>query len=169
MNDRGMIVGQLRWHWLLMTAIAVCWLASLLLCHFYAEPLRVNWSAVDREWLRSVLYALAIILFPFTNLLRYILLRLNQTMPGNKNAQRRYFTTVAVCLILIESVSAFGLIMFMLGDGYNTLYIFSSLGALGLFLHRPKNAEYAHIVDALEHAEMSAPGAGKNQAERGEY
>jgi hypothetical protein len=49
----------------------------------------------------------------------------------------------------VEIVGVFGLIMFILGDSYNTLYIFTTLAALGLFLHRPKESDYEQIVDAL--------------------
>jgi hypothetical protein len=46
-------------------------------------------------------------------------------------------------------VAVFGFVMFILGDDFNTLYIFSVLGALGLFLHRPKIEELAAIDQAL--------------------
>jgi len=39
--------------------------------------------------------------------------------------------------------------MFMLGDGFNTLYIFTGLSALGLFLYQPKVSEYSEIIDAI--------------------
>jgi len=38
-----------------------------------------------------------------------------------------------------------------LGDGYNTLYIFTTLGALGIFLHRPREQEYKQIIAALKY------------------
>jgi hypothetical protein len=40
--------------------------------------------------------------------------------------------------------------MFILGDSFNTLYIFSGLAFLGFFLQRPKPEEYQSIVEALE-------------------
>jgi hypothetical protein len=52
-------------------------------------------------------------------------------------------------MTLMESVGVLGVIMFLLGDGYNTLYILTGLSALGLFLYRPKQAEYARIIEAL--------------------
>jgi len=64
-------------------------------------------------------------------------------------AKRRYLVTIIVSMSLIESVGIFGFVMFMLGDNFNTLYIFSGLSALGLFLYRPKVNEYAKIVEAL--------------------
>ena len=64
-------------------------------------------------------------------------------------AKKRYLVTIIVSMSLIESVGIFGFVMFMLGDNFNTLYIFSGLSALGLFLYRPKVNEYAKIVEAL--------------------
>jgi uncharacterized membrane protein len=70
-------------------------------------------------------------------------------MPGDKSAKQRYFFTTTVALLLIETVAVFGFVMFILGDDFNTLYIFSVLGALGLFLHRPKIHELEAIDEAL--------------------
>jgi hypothetical protein len=64
-------------------------------------------------------------------------------------AKKRYLVTNIVSMSLIESVGVFGFVMFILGDNFNTLYIFSGLSALGLFLYRPKVDEYATIVEAL--------------------
>ena len=57
--------------------------------------------------------------------------------------------TTIVTISLIEVVGFFGFVMFILGDEFNTLYIFSVLGALGLFLHRPRQQEYKQIIEAL--------------------
>jgi hypothetical protein len=70
-------------------------------------------------------------------------------MPGNKSAKSRYLLTVIVSLILIESIGVLGFVMFMLGDDYNTLYIFTGLSVLGVYLYRPKYEEYGQVVDAL--------------------
>ena len=64
-------------------------------------------------------------------------------------AKKRYLVTIIVSMSLIESVGVFGFVMFILGDNFNTLYIFSGLSVLGLFLYRPKVNEYAKIVEAL--------------------
>jgi preprotein translocase subunit Sss1 len=70
-------------------------------------------------------------------------------MPGDKSAKQRYLFTVIVSMMLIESVGALGFVMFLLGDDYNTLYIFNGLSMLGLFLYRPKTEEYVRIIKAL--------------------
>ena len=107
-------------------------------------------SEEQRVFIRTIFYVVAIILFPLVNLVRYVLLRLNQTMPGDNPAKNRYLITIIVTLASIEVVGIFGFVMFILGDDYNTLYIFSTLATLGVFLHRPKQGEYNQIIDALK-------------------
>ena len=140
---------QLRSHWLVVGFLLILLIAYNLVCHIWGAELRINLDEAQREIFRSIFYGVAIILFPLTNLLRFILVRLNQTMPGDKPAKQRYFFTTTVALLLIETVAVFGFVMFILGDDFNTLYIFSVLGALGLFLHRPKIEELAAIDYAL--------------------
>jgi hypothetical protein len=114
----------------------------------------------QRELFRTVFYVIAIMTFPLTNLIRHIQLRLNQTMPYSDKATRhddsvdpeakaRYLVTVIVSMSLIEVVGVYGFLMFIWGDGFNTLYIFTGLSALGLFLYRPKIEEYIEILDAI--------------------
>jgi hypothetical protein len=123
---------------------------SIAACLLYGERLQGHWPEEQRIMIRTVLYIGAIVGLPLTNLIRFIQLRLNETIPGDKPAKQRYLLTVIVSMILIESVGLAGLVMFLLGDGYNTLYIFTGLSALGLFLYRPKPEEYSRICQALE-------------------
>ncbi|WP_446809402.1 hypothetical protein ACH50O_19435 [Methylomonas sp. 2BW1-5-20] len=140
---------DLRPHWLICAVMLVSVLGYNLVCHVWAGELQIGLDEARRELIRSVLYGAAIILFPFTKLLRHILLRLNQTVPGPKTAKQRYLSTIIVTQLLIELVSLSGLAMFILGDGFNTLYIFSVMGGLGIFLHKPNPNEYLAIAAAL--------------------
>jgi hypothetical protein len=140
---------DLRPHWLVCAAMLLTVLGYILVCHLWADELQIGVDEAQRVLIRSVLYGIAILLFPFTKLLRHILLRLNQTMPGSKTAKQRYLSTIIVTQLLIELVSSFGFAMFILGDGFNTLYIFSVMGVLGIFLHKPNPNEYLTIAAAL--------------------
>lgn len=142
----------LRKHYLVCATYLTLIIAYNLFCHLAADQGRWALGDEQRTLVRSVLYGIAIVSFPLTNVLRYILLRLNQTMPGARNAAQRYLTTVAVTQTLLHSVAVFGLAMFLLGDGFNTLYIFSVLGCLAIYLHRPRLDEYDAINYALSNA-----------------
>jgi hypothetical protein len=122
-----------------------------LLAYCYEPTLRANfaWAEEQRINLRTILYWVAILTLPLTNLIRHIQLRLNQTMPTPTPAKSRYFLTVSISMLLCESIGLYGFLLFCLGDGFNTFFIFAGISALGLFLYRPKWAEYAAVVAAL--------------------
>ncbi len=136
-------------HWsvvgLMLTTLVIFLFVSHKFGHELAPPLPEH----DRMIIRSVFYVIAIIFFPLTNLVRHIHLRLNQTMPGDGNARSRYLLTVIVSMLFVETIGVLGFVIFMLGDDFNTLYIFIGLSCLGTFLYRPKLVEYESIVDSL--------------------
>jgi hypothetical protein len=134
--------------WMVVVMMLVMLVAYVVMCHLFGEQLQQPLPQNQRELIRTILYAIAIVTFPLTNLIRHIQLRLNQTMPGDTPSKSRYLLTVTVSMVLIESVGIFGFIMFILGDDFNTLYIFTGLSALGMFLYRPKLDEYYDIIEA---------------------
>ena len=140
--------------WVIQGIMLATLAAFLILCITFGDQIQQPLPEAQRVLIRTILYVVAIVTFPVTNLLRYIQLRLNQTMPYSKSApisvaKKRYLVTVIVSMSLIESVGIFGFVMFIFGDSFNTLFIFSGLSALGMFLYRPKVGEYASIVEAL--------------------
>lgn len=140
--------------WLVQGFMLATLATFLVVCIVYGNQIQEPFPEAQRVLIRTILYVVAIVTFPMTNLIRHIQLRLNQTMPYSRDtprleAKKRYLVTIIVSMSLIESVGVFGFVMFILGDGFNTLYIFSGLSALGIFLYRPKMDEYARIVEAL--------------------
>ncbi|MCX7108035.1 MAG: hypothetical protein NTV66_10785 [Methylococcales bacterium] len=143
--------------WVFQGILLTTLLAYIVACFAFGDQIQNTLPDDQRILIRTILYVAAIITFPMTNLIRHIQLRLNQTMPfsGIKPqavAKRRYLVTTIVSMLLIESIGVFGFVMFVLGDNFNTLFIFSGLSALGFFLYRPKLTEYISIVDALTQA-----------------
>ncbi|HEY8037204.1 MAG TPA: hypothetical protein VIF37_16605 [Methylobacter sp.] len=154
--ERKQLQSDLTLPWVIVGMMLSMLAAYIVICHSLGEQLQQPLPETQRVLIRTVLYAVAIATFPLTNLIRHIQLRLNQTMPRSRtahgataDAKRRYLATIIVSMSLIEAIGVFGLVMFILGDGFNTLYIFTGLSALGLFLYRPKTDEYSEIVDAI--------------------
>lgn len=154
--NRGQSKPDLVLPWLIVGMMFIMLAAYIIICHTLGEQLRQPLPEAQRVLIRTVLYVVAIATFPLTNLIRHIQLRLNQTMPRSHaahgavaEAKNRYLATIIVSMSLIEVVGIFGLIMFVLGDDFNTLYIFTGLSALGLFLYRPKADEYSEIIKAM--------------------
>ena len=157
----SVLTADLRAPWLITSLMLLALVVYVIICLVLGEKLQQPLASDLREFIKSVLYGCAIITFPLAGLLRFILLRLNQTMPlpdeqadPIKFACSRYLRTVLVSAALFESIGLYGLIMFVLGDGYNTLSIFTGLAALGLLLYRPKQHELTTLCNAL--AEMQA-------------
>jgi preprotein translocase subunit Sss1 len=136
--------------WLIIGLFILMQGGYIVLCHSFGAQIQHPLVVEQRILIRSLFYVFSIILFPLTTLLRYIGVRLNQTMTGDKPAHCRYLNTVIVSQSLMEIVGILGFVMFILGDEFNTLYIFSGLALLGFFLQRPKREEYFSIVTALE-------------------
>ncbi|MGR9116529.1 MAG: hypothetical protein ACU85E_12245 [Gammaproteobacteria bacterium] len=140
---------DLRPHWIVVVAAATTLAVYLFLCHYTGTQWQLSLPEEQRVIIRTVFYVLAIIGFPMTNLIRHIQLRLNQTMPGDKPAKNRYLLTLIVSMTLAESIGVMGLVMYLLGDDFNTLYIFTLLSGLAIYLYRPKMQEYLSILEAL--------------------
>ncbi len=154
--EREQLKSDLILHWVIVGMMLVMLTTYVIVCHVMGEQLQQPLPEAQRVLIRTVFYAVAIMTFPLTNLVRHIQLRLNQTMPCSDTTQgtaatakSRYLVTIIVSMALVEVVGVFGLIMFIFGDGFNTLYIFTGLSALGLFLYRPKVDEYSEIIDAI--------------------
>jgi hypothetical protein len=147
--EREQLKSDLILPWVVVGVMLAMLAAYVIVCHVIGEQLQRPLPEDQRVLVRSILYVVAIVTFPMTNLIRHIQLRLNQTMPGDNPAKSRYLVTVIVSMSLIEIVGIFGFVMFILGDGFNTLYIFTGLSALGLFLYRPKPDEYVEIIEAM--------------------
>lgn len=149
--EAGFSSHDLKMHWLIVTVMALSVTGYILICRYVGLKMQIAVDEPQRVLIRTILYAVGIVIFPVTSLLRHIMLRLNQTMPGDTPARSRYLVTVIITQAMIETVALFGLVMFVLGDDYNTLYIFSAMAFLGIFLHRPRMDEYLQIVSALLH------------------
>jgi len=153
--EREPLKSDLILPWVIVGMMLAMLAAYVIICHVMGERLQQPLPETQRVLVRTILYVIAIVTFPLTNLIRHIQLRLNQTMPCSPTheavatAKSRYLATVIVSMSLVEVVGIFGLLMFIFGDGFNTLYIFTGLSALGLFLYRPKTAEYAEIIAAI--------------------
>ena len=136
--------------WLLLGLVLLTLAAYIFASHYFGTQIRFVIEEEKRILIRSVLYVLTIISFPLTNLIRFIMVRLNQTMPGKLPARQRYFVTLLVSMTFACIIGIYGFVMFILGDSYNTLYIFCLLSALAVYLYRPKITEYYSIVEALK-------------------
>jgi hypothetical protein len=146
------LVSDLFLPWVVVVMMSIMLIIIFMMGLFMGDQIQQPLPEDSRILIRTIFYVVSIVTFPSTNLIRHIQLRLNQTMPGPSTAKNRYLVTVIVSMALIESIGIFGLVMFIFGDGFNTLAIFIGMSALGLFLYRPKLNEYTQIVEARHRA-----------------
>jgi hypothetical protein len=152
--DTVALKSDLKVAWLVVGMMSLSLITYLVICYMLGTELQQPLPEDDRVKIRTAFYIITILIFPITNLIRHIQLRMNQTMPltglsYRVVAKKRYLLTVIVSMCLIETVGVLGFVLFMLGDASNNLLILIGLSAMGLFLYRPKLDEYRDIVEAL--------------------
>jgi len=118
------------------------------LCHVYADAIQIHWAEQDRVIIRTILYSVAMLTFLVMKFVRHVSLQLNMKS-SDKSAKSRYLKTIIVSMVIAETIGLYGVLMFSLGDGFNTLYIFSVLAGLAMFLYRPKVEEYRMILESM--------------------
>lgn len=134
--------------WLCWFSMLAIWLGITLFFDFTSDQYRLETPESPPVFLRSMLYLATIATFPLSNLLRHIMIRLNETMPGATSVKSRYSKTILISMLIANSIGCYGVLLYLQGDTINTLYIFSSLSALALWLYRPKPQEYQQIIEA---------------------
>jgi hypothetical protein len=135
--------------WVFWFSMLMMWLGITLFFDFTGDQYRLATPESPPVFLRSMLYVVTIATFPLSNLLRHILIRLNETIPGAGSAKSRYSKTILISMLIANSIGCYGVLLYLRGDTINTLYIFSSLSALALWLYRPKPQEYQQVIEAL--------------------
>ena len=119
-------------------------MALLVICHIYADKIQIGMNEQQRIIIRTVLYVVAILTFPVMKFVRHVMLRLQR---NEKSPKSRYLLAITITMIISESIGIYGFIMYVLGDSYNTLYIFIMLSALAMFLHKPDKEEYKALFE----------------------
>ena len=72
-------------------------------------------------------------------------------------ALSRYTSAVIISLALCESIGLYGLVLFLLGDEYQNLYIFIGVAAIAMVFFRPKREELVELAVAMHGGEIQPP------------
>ncbi len=102
--------------------------------------------------IKNALCVVAAIEILLGSLFRRFLLKVSSqkndaTRRSNANPLARYTLIVVISLAIADSIGIYGLVLFMIGADFQTLYIFLFLAALMMFWHRPKTEEYEQLVN----------------------
>ncbi len=103
-------------------------------------------SAIPVELIRNILLGISVIELLGLKFLRSKLLSLKPGMTMENGAQK-YMVTSIISFAICESVAIFGMVVFLLGDMINILYVFAGISILGLFYYKPSREEYEDIIN----------------------
>ena len=73
----------------------------------------------------------------------------------------KYTNAMIISLALSDSIGIYGLLLFLLGDNFNTLYTFIGVSAFAMYFFRPKGYE----IEMLTKTYLNRKGSPKNSGE----
>jgi hypothetical protein len=143
----------LRLLWIAMLASLA---AYILVCHIMSHEFISTVRFVSHiDAMRQILYLIALITILSAYPVRKVLLRPRtahlaglsfDNIPREHvdSAIHRYTTAVTVSLAMAESSALYGLVLFMLGDTFRTLYGFTGISIAAMIIYHPKMSELEH-------------------------
>lgn len=155
--------------WIIWAAMAGSLLLYVFICHQFGEEIRRN---IDHHFpvplLRNIFYMIAVITLFLTHFLKRLMLSGTSRASSSKALQSgphsnqppflaKYATALIVSLALSESTGIYGVALFLLGDGFQTLYIFTAISGLAIYFHRPKKEELEALASAMQTGEPQTP------------
>jgi hypothetical protein len=148
----------LRTLWVIWTALLVSLFIYVFVCHFFGAEIRANAGPDFPIGLfKKILYVVALFTFAIAYFLRRLMLsgRIASSQgsivkPATPSDQppylAKYTIAVVVSLALSESIGIYGLVLFFLGQDFQTLYTFIAISALAMIFFRPKMEELERLV-----------------------
>jgi len=149
-------------------------LGSLLMYMFLCHQLGVGFKSTGDYnlpigLLRMILAGMGVFALIMAYFLRRSMLTVRAGLPKARLVERmvewnappfmaKYATAVIVSLALAESIGIYGLVLFLLGGGFKTLYIFIVVSALAMVFYRPKKEEMEKLAMAYKKRDGAAPG-----------
>ena len=139
----------------------------IFICHQLGDEFRGNvGSNFPIGTFKNILYIAVIVTIFLTYFFRKFMLsrNLGQSEVKTPNLKlfssqapflAKYTTAMIISLALSESIGIYGLILFFLGDNYQTLYIFIGISALSMYYYRPKREEIEKLSMAMENVKTN--------------
>lgn len=159
-RDRRMMV-----MWLLWAAMLGALGVYVLIAHLMDRELFTAGRGVPLGLVRNILLGVAAVVLIATRFIRRLILsrpsgQAAASASASSPAQidpaiyAKYTTAMIVSLALSESIGIYGLILFFLGDSFQTFYTFTGISAVAMLFYRPKSEE----IEALARKPIN-PGA----------
>ena len=148
--------------WIIWAGIMGSLLIYVFICHQFGDQIRRDINPnFPLPLMRNILYGIGIITLFLTHFLKRFMLggtfsgTLSKPSRSDQHSNQppflaKYSTALIVSLALSESIGIYGLVLFLLGDSFQTLYIFIGISALAIYVHRPKREELETLALAMQ-------------------
>jgi hypothetical protein len=145
--------------WIIWAAMLGSLFMYIIICHQWGDQIRQTMNAdIPLDATRKILYGIAVVTLILTHFLRKLMLGRNTgDSKGPSSPLATYSIALIVSLALSESIGIYGLVLFLLGDSFQTLHIFIGVSALAMFYYRPKREDLESLAAAMQTKARSAP------------
>ena len=159
--ERGAIKKGLRVLWIIWAAMLASLLIYVFVCHQIGEEIRRTASPdFSSGQLKNILYVAVIVTLFLTYFLRKLILSSRFISSDHKLIKpetdsnqplflAKYTKAMIVSLALSESIGIYGLVLFLIGDSFQTLYIFTGISAAAMIFYRPKKEDLETLTIAI--------------------
>jgi len=153
--------------WIIWAGIIGSLIIYVFICHQIGDEMQRNMSHdIPLSLLRNIFYGIALITLLLCHFLkRHMLSGISRSslskspefspLPKQPPFLAKYTTALVVAIFLSETIGIYGLVLFFLGDSFQTLYIFIGISALSIYFHRPKREEMEALALAMQTNETS--------------
>jgi len=152
---------QLNKAWPIIIIIWVAMFVTLCmylgLCHLGVH-IEINFSQdFTFEKLRSILFGVSILTLIAIHFVRKAMMRVGNANASFHSPQNqlqhpafgKYFTAIIVSMVLSESIGIYGLVLFMVGKDWSSLYLLIFISAFAMFYFRPKKEELLELATEM--------------------
>jgi hypothetical protein len=161
--DKGMLA-----LWLIWAAMLGSLFIYIVVCHLLGEEMRGDFaeSGFPFELFRNILYGVVAAELIMSYYLRKFMLKGRLSIAQADMSSRsstlnrfpfmgQYTAIVIISLAIADSIGIYGLVLFLLGGDFKTLYIFIVVSALAMIFYRPKSEELEKLAVAYKKRDQS--------------
>ncbi len=161
-SEKGANQNQFLVLWIIWGAMVVSLLIYVFICYLVGDGIRESIDAdLNLDVLRNILYGIGIFILFLAHFVRRFILTPRTGGPGSMSSNPpplkeqsfvmgKYTIAMLLSLAFSESIGILGLVLFFLGDSFQTLYIFIGISALGMFHYRPRLEEIQKLAAAMQ-------------------
>ena len=156
--------------WVIWAAMLGSLIIYIFVCHQLGEEIRRGFeeSGFPLELFRNILYSVVAVELIMIYYLRKFMLKgrtsaAKADMPDRSSSLNKlpfvgqYTAIVIISLAIADSIGIYGLVLFLLGGDFKTLYIFIIVSVLAMIFYRPKREELEKLAMAYKKRDESAP------------